>query len=38
MKNLSDKDALSNGCWMRGLQRINIEEQMDKFVELLSKI
>jgi hypothetical protein len=37
-KHLSVKDALSNVCWMMDLQRINTEEQMDRFIELWSKI
>jgi hypothetical protein len=37
-KNLTVKEAMANDRWMRGLQRINSEEQMDQFVHLWSLI
>jgi hypothetical protein len=33
-RKLTVKQALSNGRWMRELQRINSEEQRDQFVSL----
>ncbi|KAM0917777.1 hypothetical protein ACQ4PT_009218 [Festuca glaucescens] len=33
-KNLSVKEALLNGRWMKGLQRIATEAQLDEFVDL----
>ena len=37
-KNMSVKEALSDGRWARGLQRIATEEQLDQFVELWQRI
>jgi hypothetical protein len=37
-KNLTVKEVLTNGRWMRGLQRINTETQLDQFVSLWSLI
>ena len=33
-KNLTVKEALTEERWMRGLQRMNNEEQLDQFVDL----
>ena len=33
-KNQTLSEALTGGRWMRGLQRINIEEQLDQFIGL----
>ena len=33
-KNLSVKEALTNGRWLRGLQRITTEAQLDQFINL----
>ncbi|KAM0835188.1 hypothetical protein ACQ4PT_063102 [Festuca glaucescens] len=35
-KNLSMKEALSNGRWMRGLQKMSNEAQLDQFMHLWS--
>jgi hypothetical protein len=37
-KNLTVKNALSNGAWMRGLQRINTADELNQFVILWGKI
>jgi hypothetical protein len=37
-KNISVRDAMHNGRWMKGLQRINLPEQIDRFVELWNKV
>jgi hypothetical protein len=31
-KSLSVADALSNGCWLRGLSRISSEEELHQFL------
>ena len=37
-KNLTVKEALGEGRWMRGLQRISSVEQLEQFVELWSTL
>ncbi|XP_071678628.1 uncharacterized protein [Lolium perenne] len=37
-KGLTVKEAMSNNRWMRGLQRISTQVQLDQFVELWTKI
>jgi hypothetical protein len=33
-KNVNAKDAMDNGRWMKGLQRINTSDQIDQFAAL----